>query len=190
MNENLLKARAYVDYMELLEIVHLRNWTLAELHTLLKGHNLNNEEHFFDCNYKSICATIREGMAGCYVDLTIEVWDDKKLFVIGTFTPEHLKKYVNKDIDTKDKKKEMVCGHCGETFSAYKDDTVYYKGKPICDYCLQNLYGYCEICQEVHPYDKMLSDNYGNYCVKCINTLLTINKKLKEEIKQLEGEKK
>ena len=189
MTEYLLKARAYVDYVELLEIVHLRNWTLAELHTLLKGHNLNKEEKYFDCNFKSICATIKESRLGCYVTPDIEVWDDKKLFVIGTFTPEHLEKYVNKDINTKDEKKEMVCGHCGGTFSAYEDDTVYYNGKPICDHCYQDHYGYCEVCQELHPYDEMLFAD-GYYCEKCIDTLLTQNKEMKVELKKLKGEQK
>lgn len=183
MTEYLLKARAYVDYMELIEIVHLRNWTLAELHTLLKGHNLNKEEKYFDCNFKSICATIKENTLGCcYVTPDIEVWDDKKLFVIGTFTPEHLKKYVNKDIDTKDKKKEMVCGHCGETFSSYEDNTIYYNGKPICDHCYYDHYGYCEVCEELHPYDEMLFAD-GYYCEQCIYKLL-------DKIDALEGEKK
>lgn len=188
MTEYLLKARAYVDYMELLDIVHIKKWTLDELYAILKGHNLNNEEHFFDCNFKSICATIKESNLGCYITPDIEVWDDKKLFVIGTFTPEHLGKYVNKDIDTKDEKKEMVCGHCGKTFSEYEDDTVYYNGKPLCDFCYQDYYGYCEECEELHPYDEMLFAD-GYYCEQCIYKLLDENENLKSEIKQLKGEK-
>lgn len=127
------------------------------------------------------------------------MWDDKKLFVIGTFTPEHLGKYVNKDIDTKDEKKKMVCGHCKEEFDQDPDDTVYYNSKPICDHCYQAHYGYCEICKELHPYDEMFFAD-GNYCEQCIYTLLDKNKelvdtqkeneRLKEEIKKLKGEEK
>lgn len=189
MTEYLLKARAFVDYMELVDFVKNKEWTFSELFGFLNGHNLNAIDHLFDCNYKSICATIREGMYGCYVDLTVEVWDDTKTNTIGTFNAKDLEKYVNKDIGTKDEKKEMVCGHCGETFSAYEDNTVYYNGKPICDHCYYDHYGYCEVCEELHPYDEMLTDYYGNYCAKCIDTLLTNNKKLKEEIKQLKGDK-
>jgi hypothetical protein len=186
MKEYLLKARAYIDYIELVDFVKSKDWTLSSLFAVLNGHNLDAINHLFDCNYKSICATIREGMFGCYVDLTIEVWDDKHIDTIGLFNAKDLAKYVS--IDTVDKQK-MVCGHCKEEFDQDPDDTVYYNGKPICDYCFQNLYGYCEVCQEVHPYDEMLVDYYGNYCAKCIDTLLTINEKLKEEIGQLKGEK-
>ena len=76
MKDCYLKARAYVDWLELQELVSSRKWNLMTLYKKLKGHNLAADEYSFDCNYKSICVTIHEGVYGCVVDRFIEIWDD------------------------------------------------------------------------------------------------------------------
>lgn len=64
------------DYNELTQIVAEFDGTLAELCDKLNGYNL--EDTFFDCNYKSITATIdiTDKQTGIEVSHTIDIWDD------------------------------------------------------------------------------------------------------------------
>lgn len=103
MNDSLLKARAYVDWVELKEKV--ANWKsdINDLYACLRGHNEHflgqYENKFFDVNYKSICATIRLDLkvGRLTVDNYIEVWDDLNLGMVCDCHAESLVHYVNEE---------------------------------------------------------------------------------------------
>jgi hypothetical protein len=44
----------------------------------LNGYNLDENEGFFDCNYKDISLTIwRDKFGGCYLNQSFDVWHDE-----------------------------------------------------------------------------------------------------------------
>lgn len=100
MNDSLLKARAYVDWVELKEKV--ANWktNINDLYACLRGHNEHflgqYENKFFDVNYKSICATIRLKDDKLMVDNYIEVWDDLNLDMVCDCDARSLTHFVNR----------------------------------------------------------------------------------------------
>lgn len=101
MLDSLLKARAYVDWVELKEKV--ANWKtdINDLYAYLRGHNEHflgqYENKYFDVNYKSICATICLRDDKLTVDNYIEVWDDIDLGMVCDCRAESLARYVNKE---------------------------------------------------------------------------------------------
>ena len=82
---------------------------------------------------------------------------------------------------------KQVCCHCGEAFDSDPDDTIFYNGKPLCDICYQAYYGYCEVCEELHPYEEMFFAD-GNYCEQCIYKLLDKEEELETRVEELEGQ--
>lgn len=100
MKDCYLKARAYVDWLELKESVEeeveRQNLDLTDLCYLFDGFNLEKEVGFFDCNYNSICATVRSEDGKCYVCNSIEIYDKVGAFA-GTFYADELKKYIKEE---------------------------------------------------------------------------------------------
>ena len=70
------------DYKELVQIVSEFEGTLQELCDKLDGYNL--EDTYFDCNYKSITATIdiADEQIGIEASRTIDIWDDKNSILL------------------------------------------------------------------------------------------------------------
>ena len=101
MLDSLLKARAYVDWVELKEKVADWKSDINNLYAYLRGHNEHflgqYENKFFDVNYKSICATIRLKDGKLMVDNYIEVWDDIDLGMVCDCHAESLVHYVNEE---------------------------------------------------------------------------------------------
>ena len=95
MKDCYLKARAYVDWLELKDIEN-GDYDLYTLRLKLNGFNLDEEEGLFDCNYKSICATIRKSDKGCYVDNYIEIYDEWGMQV-GICDANELKQYIKEE---------------------------------------------------------------------------------------------
>ncbi len=69
------KETAKYHYKELQHLV--REMTFDKAFETLKGFNLNKEDGYFDCNYKSITTTIwRTKFNKCIVSDTVDVWHD------------------------------------------------------------------------------------------------------------------
>lgn len=96
MKDCYLKARAYVDWLELKETIEGENWELSFICSRLDGFNLDEEQGFCDLNYKSICATIRNNGEKCYVDNSIEIYDEFGVLV-GVYDANKLKTYIKEE---------------------------------------------------------------------------------------------
>ena len=97
MKDCYLKARAYVDWLELKEEIDGQGWELRTLCNKIGGFNLDEQQRFFDYNYKSICVTVRDiDERDCYVDKYIEIWDDTGSLV-DTCDANELSKYIVED---------------------------------------------------------------------------------------------
>jgi hypothetical protein len=77
--ENAIFTQAVKDHRELNNIVQTWSKSISDLYVYLKGHNLDNE--LFDCNYKSITATI---YLKPYLHLSdyVDIWNDSKNYTI------------------------------------------------------------------------------------------------------------
>ena len=73
--------RAISDYKELVEKVKTFGSGLEKLCTELNGYNL--QENTFDCNFKSITATIYYCNGELYVHNYIDIWNDEDTELIA-----------------------------------------------------------------------------------------------------------
>lgn len=72
-------------------------------------------------------------------------------------------------IDTKFcgvRENEVICSHCGKTFSFDEETCEIYRGKFICADCFQTYYGYCNECGKLHLYSDMNDDIVCKECEK------------------------
>lgn len=102
MKDCYLKARAYVNWLELKERIekegHLKFHTIEEAYRELWGHNFDADNKEFDCNINSICVTVKQNENGFTIDSNgIGVWDDHHSVCIGIFSADELKKYIVED---------------------------------------------------------------------------------------------
>ena len=99
MKDCYLKARAYVDWLELKEELEglERNYSIWRLCSVNKGFNLNEDDKMFDMDFKSTTCTVIEEEPGRFtLTDSVEVWD-----VDGTTallcSVKELKKYIVED---------------------------------------------------------------------------------------------
>lgn len=94
MKDCYVKARAYVDWLEFKEIVEDGAWYFDTFCETYDGMNYDGE--LCDCNFKSICATVRKTPDGLKLDKYIEVWSiDGDM--LGSWSADELKKYIVED---------------------------------------------------------------------------------------------
>lgn len=92
--------QAIRDYDELVQKVHNFHGTFENLCIYLDGYNYTPYNGIFDCNYKTIRATIKHNFFNNYyqVCVDIDVWDDKHCQMLKEqITINELRKLVNKN---------------------------------------------------------------------------------------------
>lgn len=98
--ENKIYEQALRDYNELVYKVSNFHGTFENLCIVLKGYNYDSYNGLFDCNYKTIRATIKKDFANNYylVCIDIDVWDDKHTTMLKEqITINELRKLVHKN---------------------------------------------------------------------------------------------
>lgn len=99
MKDCYLKARAYVDWLELKEIIEglEHNYSIQRICDVNDGFNLNEDDKMFDMDFKSITCTVIEKEPGRFT-LTdgVEVWDVDGTAALSCSVKE-LKKYIVED---------------------------------------------------------------------------------------------
>lgn len=98
--EQKLYLQAVKDYDELVCTVSKFHGTFENLCIFLKGYNYDMYNGLFDCNYKTIRATIKKDFSNNYylVCVDIDVWDDKHTTMLKEqITINELRKLVNKN---------------------------------------------------------------------------------------------
>lgn len=96
--EEKIYIQAIKDYEELVNKVSKFHGTFENLCIYLKGYNYNQYNGLFDCNYKTIRATIKYNFANhsYYLCSDIDVWDDKHCQILKEqITIDELRKLVN-----------------------------------------------------------------------------------------------
>ncbi len=98
--EEKIYIQAIKDYEELVNKVSKFHGTFEDLCIYLDGYNYDGFNGLFDCNYKTIRATIKHNFVNNYyqVCIDIDIWDDKKTTMIKEqITINKLRKLVNKN---------------------------------------------------------------------------------------------
>jgi len=98
--EQKIYKQAIKDYDELVYKVSKFHDTFENLCIYLKGYNYDMYNGLFDCNYKTIRATIKHNFANNYyqVCIDIDVWDDKHTTMVKEqITINELRKLVNEN---------------------------------------------------------------------------------------------
>lgn len=100
MKDCYLKARAYVDWLELKEYIEglEHNYSIQRLCSVNDGFNLNEDDKMFDMDYKSITCTVIETEQQGRFTLAdgVEVWDVDGTTALSCSIKE-IKKYILED---------------------------------------------------------------------------------------------
>lgn len=99
MKDCYLKARAYVDWLQLKEYIKglEHNYSIQRFCSVNKGFNLNEDNKMFDMDFNSITCTVIEKEPGRFTLADgIEVWDVDGTSALWCSAKE-LKKYILED---------------------------------------------------------------------------------------------